>query len=100
MTDEEKKEIVAEVIQTLKTNAVTVDQLNEVSSYTSNDYVELNKGRKMRVDKIEENIASGIDKKYSRTIQTLGEKDKEIEAYSKKITTEYNVSAFFPTGGS
>ena len=100
MTDEEKKEIVAEVIQTLKTNAVTVDQLNEVSSYTSNDYVELNKGRKMRVDKIEENIASGIDKKYSQTIQNLGEKYEEIEAYAKKITTEYNVSTFFPMEGT
>ena len=32
----------------------------------------------MRVDKIEENIASGIDKKYSQTIQNLVEKDKEI----------------------
>lgn len=100
MTDEEKKEIVAEVIQTLKTNAVTVDQLNEVSSYTSNDYVELNKGRKMRVDKIEENIASGIDKKYSQTIQNLGEKYEEIEACAKKITTEYNVSTFFPMEGT
>lgn len=69
MTDEEKKEIVAEVIQTLKTNAVTVDQLNEVLAYTDDDYVELNKGRKMKVKKIEENIASGIDNKYGVTIQ-------------------------------
>ena len=100
MTDEEKKEIVAEVIQTLKTNAVTVDQLNEVLAYTDDDYVELNKGRKMRVKKIEENIASGIDNKYGVTIQNLETKDDEIEAYSKKITTEYNVSTFHPTSGT
>lgn len=72
----------------MKTNSVTVDQLNEVSSYTSDDYVELNKGRKMRVDKIEENIASGINKKYSQIIESLSKDIGNIGNVLDEINAE------------
>ena len=56
MTNEEKQEIVAAVLQSLKTNSATIDQLTEVGGYSGDDYVELNKGRKIKAG----NLAKGI----------------------------------------
>lgn len=47
MTENEKQEIVAEVLASLKTNGRTIMQLTPVTTMTSGDYFELNGGRRV-----------------------------------------------------
>lgn len=47
MTENEKQEIVAEVLASLKTNGRTIMQLTPVTTMTSGDYIELNGGRRV-----------------------------------------------------
>lgn len=47
MTDTELQEVVAAVIEALKTNGKTIAQLTAVTTMTDGDYIELNGGRKV-----------------------------------------------------
>ena len=48
MTEQEIQTIVAAVIDSLKTNGKTIDQLTAVTTMGTNDFIELNGGRKVK----------------------------------------------------
>lgn len=49
MTDEELQKVVAAVIQSLKTNSKTINQLTAVSSVLESDNIEISQGRRITV---------------------------------------------------
>lgn len=62
MTDEQIiQEAVARVLATLKTNGRTVNQLTAVTTFSSSDYIELNGGRRIAVDKLVEAVEAAVD---------------------------------------
>jgi hypothetical protein len=48
MTDNELQTIVEAVLESLKTNGKTIEQLTAVTTMGTNDYIELNGGRKVK----------------------------------------------------
>lgn len=56
MTENEKQEIVAAVIQSLKTNGRTIMQLTEATSVTDSDYFEIHGGRRIAYSHLYENL--------------------------------------------
>ena len=47
MTNEEKQEIIAAVLSSIRTNSKTIDQLTEVIEVSDDDYIEISGGRKV-----------------------------------------------------
>ena len=82
MTGEEKQEIVSNVIQALKTNSATIDQLTEVSRYEADDYLELNRGRKISVETL-----------AKQTSQEFVDEVKELLSATENIVEETQANA-------
>lgn len=76
MTENEKQEIVAEVLASLKTNGRTIMQLTPVTTMTSGDYIELNGGRRVEYSVL-------YDQLYSAA-------ETAIEAYKAEMWTGIN----------
>lgn len=73
MTDEEKQQIIAEVLASLKVNSKTIDQLTEVLSAGSGDYLELNKGRRISFEKLSELASAGASSEIGKLDQVVSE---------------------------
>lgn len=58
MTENEFNDIVAAVIDALKTNGKTIMQLTEVTSITDSDYFEINGGRRIAYEHLYDNLIS------------------------------------------
>lgn len=69
MTDEELQKVVAAVIQSLKTNSKTINQLTAVSSIQENDNIELSQGRR---------ISAGLLFKAVREAMNIAELEDEL----------------------
>ena len=99
MTNDEKQEIISSVIQSLRTNSATIDQLNEVESYSDDDYIELNRGRKISAKNLAKNVSSKVLQEANQAVaesQNYAEKSEESanesEEYSEK-SKEYSEEA-------
>lgn len=99
MTNDEKQEIISSVIQSLRTNSATIDQLNEVESYSDDDYIELNRGRKISAKNLAKNVSSKVLQDANQAVaesQNYAEKSEESanesEEYSEK-SKEYSEEA-------
>lgn len=73
MTEEEKQEIIAEVLASLKVNSKTIDQLTEVLSAGSDDYFELNRGRRISFVKVSELASAGASSEIGKLDQVVSE---------------------------
>ena len=60
MTNEELQTVVAAVIQALKTNGKTIDQLTPVTSLADSDCLEVGGGKKIAFSKLKELVASSV----------------------------------------
>ena len=60
MTNEELQTVVAAVIQSLKTNGKTIDQLTPVTSLANSDSLEVSGGKKIAFSKLKELVASSV----------------------------------------
>ena len=60
MTNEELQTVVAAVIQALKTNGKTIDQLTPVTSLANSDSLEVSGGKKIAFSKLKELVASAV----------------------------------------
>ena len=60
MTNEELQTVVAAVIQALKTNGKTIDQLTPVTSLANSDNLEVSGGKKIAFSKLKELVASAV----------------------------------------
>lgn len=76
MTENEKQEIVAEVLASLRTNGRTIMQLTPVTTMTGGDYIELNGGRRVEYSVL-------YDQLYSAA-------ETAIEAYKAEMWTGIN----------
>lgn len=99
MTNDEKQEIISSVIQSLRTNSATIDQLNEVESYSDDDYIELNRGRKISAENLAKDVSSKVLQEANQAVsesQNYAEKSEESanesEEYSEK-SKEYSEEA-------
>lgn len=99
MTNDEKQEIISSVIQSLRTNSATIDQLNEVESYSDDDYIELNRGRKISAKNLAKDVSSKVLQEANQAVaesQNYAEKSEESanesEEYSEK-SKEYSEEA-------
>lgn len=61
MIDEQIQEIVAEVLQAVKTNSKTIEQLTPALSINDSDLVEIGGGRKITFGKFKEVVLAAID---------------------------------------
>ena len=61
MIDEQTQEIVAEVLQAIKTNSKTIAQLTSASSISDNDLVEIGGGKKITFGMLKETVLNAID---------------------------------------
>lgn len=118
MTDEERKQIVSDVLAALKQNSTTIDQMLEKENCADDDFFETNKGNKISFKTLskgynEEQGAVGDAVRYqfkrsdgkklypqtSSACVTMSDGDDSLDTRVKNITTEYNVSLFHPTSG-
>lgn len=118
MTDEERKEIVSDVLAALKQNSTTIDQMLEKENCADDDFFETNKGNKISFKTLskgynEEQGAVGDAVRYqfkrsdgkklypqtSSACVTMSDGDDSLDTRVKNITTEYNVSLFHPKQG-
>ena len=60
MTNEELQTVVSAVIQALKTNGKTIDQLTPVTSLANSDSLEVSGGKKIAFSKLKELVASAV----------------------------------------
>ena len=60
MTNEELQTVVSAVIQALKTNGKTIDQLTPVTSLANSDSLEVSGGKKIAFSKLKELVASSV----------------------------------------
>ena len=79
MTEIEKQEIVSLVLQALRTNSFTIEQLTAVKSLSDDMYVEISGGRKILVQDLTDAISDYID-------QDLEGLKSSISAVEKNIT--------------
>lgn len=118
MTDEERKQIVSDVLAALKQNSTTIDQMLEKENCADDDFFETNKGNKISFKTLskgfnEEQGAVGDAVRYqlkrsdgkklypqtSSACVTMSDGDDSLDTRVKNITTEYNVSLFHPKQG-
>ena len=92
MTNEEKQEIISSVIQSLKTNSATIDQLNEVESYSDDDYIELNRGRKISAKNLAKNVSSNILEEANQAVAESQNHAEDSKEYSDN-SLEYSEQA-------
>ena len=50
MTETEKQQIISLVLQALKTNSLTIEQLTDTTELSKDMYVEVSGGRKISID--------------------------------------------------
>lgn len=67
MTNEEKQQIIAEVIAAIKTNSKTISQLTAVNEMSDSDYIELSGGRKASYAVLIARIVQALNGKVSAT---------------------------------
>ena len=54
MTETEKQQIISLVLQALKTNSLTIEQLTDTTELSKDMYVEVSGGRKISIDLLSE----------------------------------------------
>lgn len=92
MTNDEKQEIISSVIQSLRTNSATIDQLNEVESYSDDDYIELNRGRKISAKNLAKNVSSNILEDANQAVAESQNHAEDSKEYSDN-SLEYSEQA-------
>ena len=60
MTESEKQQIISLVLQALKTNSLTIEQLTDTTELSKDMYVEVSGGRKISIDLLSYPFSFGI----------------------------------------
>ena len=61
MTESEKQQIISLVLQALKTNSLTIEQLTDTTELSKDMYVEVSGGRKISIDLLSSTIAKMVN---------------------------------------
>lgn len=78
MTETEKQQIVSLVLQALKTNSFTIEQLTAVKSLSDDMYVEISGGRKILVQDLTDAISAYINKDLEDFKNRITDAEKSI----------------------
>lgn len=78
MTETEKQQIVSLVLQALKTNSFTIEQLTAVKSLSDDMYVEISGGRKILVQDLTDAISAYINKDLEDFKNRITDAEKNI----------------------
>lgn len=91
MTENEKQEIVAEVLASLKTNGRTIMQLTPVTTMTSGDYIELNGGRRVEYsvlyDQLYNAAVIAIEADKVETWTAINRIDSQLTNVTSRVTS-------------
>ena len=90
MTENEKQEIVAEVLASLRTNGRTIMQLTPVTTMTSGDYIELNGGRRVEYsvlyDQLYNAAVIAIEANKVETWTAINRIDSQLTSVTSRVT--------------
>lgn len=76
MTEEEKRNIISEVLSAIKTNSLTIDQLTDVISLPDDAYMEIAGGRKISGKDLKRAIAASFDADLSELQNSINKIEK------------------------
>lgn len=102
MTENEIETIVAAVLASLKTNGKTIEQLTPVMTMGSNDYIELNGGRKVKYsvlyDKLYNAAQEAIEQGETEMWTTINALRSVVENLNEVYCTEAEYNEMVDAG--
>lgn len=78
MTELEKREIVTLVLQSLKTNSLTIEQLTDTTELSKDMYVEVSGGRKISIDLLSSTIAKMVNGDFDALVRNVDKIAKDL----------------------
>lgn len=78
MTETEKQQIVSLVLQALKTNSLTIEQLTDTTELFKDMYVEVSGGRKISIDLLSSTIAKMVNGDFDALVKNVNKIAKDL----------------------
>lgn len=78
MTETEKQQIVSLVLQALKTNSLTIEQLTDTTELSKDMYVEVSGGRKISIDLLSSTIAKMVNGDFDALVKNVNKIAKDL----------------------
>ncbi len=78
MTESEKRQIVSLILQALKTNSLTIEQLTDTTELSKDMYVEVSGGRKISIDLLSSTIAGMVDGDFDTLVESINKIAKDL----------------------
>ena len=78
MTESEKQQIVSLVLQALKTNSLTIEQLTDTAELSKDMYVEVSGGRKISIDLLSSTIAKMVNGDFDALVKNVNKIAKDL----------------------
>lgn len=78
MTESEKQQIVGLVLQALKTNSLTIEQLTDTTELSKDMYVEVSGGRKISIDLLSSTIAKMVNGDFDALVKNVNKIAKDL----------------------
>ena len=78
MTESEKQQIISLVLQALKTNSLTIEQLTDTTELSKDMYVEVSGGRKISIDLLSSTIAKMVNGDFDALVENVNKIAKDL----------------------
>ena len=78
MTETEKQQIISLVLQALKTNSLTIEQLTDTTELSKDMYVEVSGGRKISIDLLSSTIAKMVNGDFDALVENVNKIAKDL----------------------
>lgn len=78
MTETEKQQIISLVLQALKTNCLTIEQLTDTTELSKDMYVEVSGGRKISIDLLSSTIAKMVNGDFDALVENVNKIAKDL----------------------
>lgn len=78
MTESEKQQIISLVLQALKTNSLTIEQLTDTTELSKEMYVEVSGGRKISIDLLSSTIAKMVNGDFDALVRNVDKIAKDL----------------------
>ena len=79
MTESEKQQIVSLVLQSLKTNSLTIEQLTDTTELARDMYVEVSGSRKVSIELLVNSIATMVNGDFDELVRNVNKIAKDLK---------------------
>ena len=79
MTESEKQQIVSLVLQSLKTNSLTIEQLTDTTELVRDMYVEVSGSRKVSIELLVNSIATMVNGDFDELVRNVNKIAKDFK---------------------